>query len=150
MRVDKDKTVQDVLQVPGVQPKKGATESVAPFGRVLREEKSRADSKAVMDGLLGKIAEQGELIARRRDMGDIRKYRELIASFLDCAMRSAYSTDKDGSYDARGRYKEYSVVRKINEEVEKLARQALEEQRDNLAILEQLGTIRGLLIDLMI
>jgi multidrug efflux system membrane fusion protein len=83
-------------------------------------------------------------------LGDIKKYRELVSDFLDEAMRAAYQTDRDGSFDARGRYKQYSIVKRINEEVEKLTSQALSDQRDNLEILGQLGTIRGLLIDLMI
>jgi uncharacterized protein YaaR (DUF327 family) len=150
VRVDKNKPVQDVLQVQGVQSRKGAAEGAAPFGQMLREERGRADSRAVLNKLLEQITEQGGMIARRRDMGDIKKYRELVSDFLEEAMRSAYQTDKESSFDAKGRYKEYSIVRKINGEVEKLAQQALEDQRDNLAILGQLGTIRGLLIDLMI
>jgi uncharacterized protein len=66
------------------------------------------------------------------------------------AMRSTYSSDKQSSFDARGRYKEYSIVHKINAELEKLTSQVLADQKDNLTILEQLGTIRGLLVDLMI
>lgn len=149
LRVDKSKPVRDVQPAQGAYRKTQAPDAAA-FGQVLHRESSRAESRAVLERLLGEISEQGENIARRKDINDIKKYRELVAEFLEEAMRSAYRTDRETSLDSRGRYKEYSIVKRVNDEVEKLARQALEEQRDNLEILDRLGTIRGLLIDLMI
>lgn len=151
MRVEKSKSVTGTSQGPAPASYRRAPASGASaFGDVLKDEKGREDSRAALKKLLGEINEQGENIARRKDIDDIRRYRELVSDFLNEAMRSAYRTDREGSFDSRGRYKEYSIVRKINDEVEKLARQALSDQRDNLEILRQLGTIRGLLIDLMI
>jgi len=150
MRVKEDRgPVQDVTQGQGITSRKGAVRDAAPFDGVLKE-KAEADSKDTLSKLLDRITEQGNLIARRRDITDVKKYRELVAGFLDEAMQSTYQKDREGSFDARGRYKEYSVVKKVNEGLENLTRQVLGEQHDNLAILEQLGTIRGLLVDLMI
>lgn len=150
MRVREDRApLQDVVHGQGIQTKRGAQGSAAPFEALLQE-KTQADSHAVLSRLLEQITEQGELIARRREINDVRKYRSLVSDFLDEAMRSTYRTDREGSFDSRGRFKEYSVVRKINEELESLTQQTLDDQKDNLTILDQLGTIRGLLIDLMI
>lgn len=150
MRVTDDrKPIQDVAHGQGIQGKKGTAGSAAPF-EVLLHEKGQADSKAYLNNLLQRITEQGELIARRREINDVRKYRGLVADFLDEAMRSTYSADREGAFDARGRFKEYSTVKKINAELEDLTRRVLADQQDNLGILEQLGSIRGLLIDLMI
>lgn len=150
MRVKEDRgPIQDVVQGQGIIGRKGAVRDAAPFDGFLRE-KSAADAKETLNKLLERINEQGELIARRRDINDVKKYRELVSGFLDEAMQSTYEKSREGAFDTRGRYKEYSVVKKINEGLENLTRQVLGEQKDNLAILEQLGTIRGLLIDLMI
>jgi uncharacterized protein YaaR (DUF327 family) len=146
---DERSSIQDVTQNQATQNRKGATQGAAPFDRILQE-KSRADNHATLTRMLERITEQGELIAKRRDLSDVRKYRELVSGFLEEAMSSTYEADKQGSFDPRGRYKEYSIVKKVNIELEKLTKQVLEEQKDNLAILEQLGTIRGLLIDLMV
>jgi uncharacterized protein len=141
--------IQDVAQNQAMQNRKGATQNAAPFGRFLQE-KSRDDTRATLNRMLERITEQGEIIAKRKDINDVKKYRGLVSEFLGEAMSSAYEADKESSFDARGRFKEYSVVKKINTELEKLTKQVLEEQKDNLAILEQLGTIRGLLIDLLV
>jgi uncharacterized protein len=150
MKVTDDRSpIQDVAHGQGIQGRRGAAEGAAPFDKLFHE-KSQADSRETLNKLLERITEQGELIARRRDINDVKKYRELVTKFLDEATHSAYQSEKDGAFDSRGRFKEYSVVRKVNAEVENLTRQVLDDQKENLKILEQLGTIRGLLIDLMI
>lgn len=150
MRVKEDMSpIQDMTPGQGLAARKGAVRDAAPFDGFLKE-KAASDAKETLNNLLGRITEQGDLIARRRDISDVKKYRELVSGFLEEAMRSTYEKDKEGSFDARGRYKEYSIVKKVNEGLENLTRQVLSEQQDNLAILDQLGTIRGLLIDLMI
>ena len=150
MRVSDDRPpIQDVHGGQGTQAKKGAQGAAAPFESVLQE-KGRADSREALNRLLERIAEQGERIARRRDINDVKKYRELVSDFLEEALRSTYQADRDRSFDGRGRIREYSTVKKINGELESLARNVLDEQRGNLEILQQLGTIRGLLIDLLV
>lgn len=146
---DERQSIQDVTPGQAAQNKRGATQSAAPFDALMRQT-SREESNSTLNRLLERITEQGELIAKRKDINDVRKYRELVAGFLEEAMISTYESDKQGSFDPRGRYKEYSIVKKVNVELEKLTRQVLDEQKDNLAILEQLGTIRGLLIDLLV
>lgn len=150
MRVSEDRPpIQDIQGGQGTQVKRGAQGAAAPFESILQE-KGRADSRETLNRLLERIAEQGERIARRRDINDVRKYRELVSDFLEEAMRSTYQADRDRSFDGRGRLREYSTVRRINGELESLARNVLDEQRGNLEILEQLGTIRGLLVDLLV
>ena len=150
MRVSDDRPpIKDIQGGQGAQAKKGAQGPAAPFESFLQE-KGRADSRETLNRLLERVTEQGERIARRRDINDVRKYRELVSDFLEEAMRSAYQADRDRSFDGRGRLREYSTVKKINGELESLARNVLDEQRGNLEILEQLGTIRGLLIDLLV
>lgn len=150
MKVTDDRSpIQDISHGQGIANKRGAAEGAAPFG-VLMQEKGLENSKDTLNRLLERINAQGELIAQRRDISDVRKYRELVSDFMEEATRSAYRTDKEGSFDSKGRFKEYAVVKKINAEVETLTRQVLDDQKDNLAILDQLGTIRGLLVDLMV
>lgn len=150
MRITDDRpALQDVQAGQALQHKKGAQEMAAPFEGLLQD-KGRADAKEALDRLLGQIAEYGGRIAARRDICDVKRYRELVADFLDEAMRSTYRADRDRSFDGRGRFREYSTVKKINEELESLARNVLDGQKQNLDILSQLGTIRGLLIDLLV
>lgn len=150
MRIAEDRPRQvDGAHAQGIQGRKGARETNAPFDSLLRD-RGQADSRAALNRLLEQITEQGEVIARRRDIYEVRKYREMVADFLEEAMRSAYQANRERSFDSRGRMREYSTVQKINGELEHLARDVLDEQKDNLAILQDLGTIKGLLLDLLV
>ncbi len=124
-------------------------ESVVSFQRVLRTSDGE-HSQERLHRLLGEITTQGEAVASRLDVGEVRRYRELVAQFLAEAMNQTYEAQREGLFDNRGRYKEYSVVRKVNAELEKLTQSVLGEQQDNLDVLEQLGIIRGLLVDLLV
>ena len=150
MKVSDDRPMIQEL----VQPPLGAARRVpAPVGGQFQEAlqaSAAATGRERLQQLLQKVQEQGESLAGRMDVAELRKYRQLVSDFLNEAMNETYSGEKQSSFDARGRFKEYSVVRKVNAELEKLTAQVLNDQRDNLAILEQLGVIRGLLIDMLI
>ncbi len=150
MKVSDDRPpVQELQSGQSLQAKRGARGAAAPFESVLRET-GQAESRATLNSLLERITEQGERIANRRDINDVKKYRQLVSEFLDEAMRSTYQADRDRSFDGRGRLREYSTVKKINAELEELTGTVLDDQRSNLDILNQLGTIRGLLVDLLV
>jgi uncharacterized protein YaaR (DUF327 family) len=131
------------------QGKRGLPEDAAVFQKLVASGSS-AKSGDALRALLDKVSEQGDVVARRCDIGEVKKYRELVTRFLDQAMQSTYARDKESLFDARGRYKEFSLVRKVNEELEKLTQDVLSDQKDNLNILERLGTIKGMLVDLLV
>jgi hypothetical protein len=50
--------------------------------------------------------------------------------------------------DKKGRHRVYSLVKRINKELEELTQDMVGGQRDRFKILEKADNIRGLLIDL--
>jgi uncharacterized protein YaaR (DUF327 family) len=50
--------------------------------------------------------------------------------------------------DRRGRHRVYALVVKIDEELDNLTEEILSSEKDNLAILQKLDDIRGMLLDL--
>lgn len=124
-------------------------EGALQFNRILNA-KSGENRRETLNKLLDEITRQGEVVASKLDIGEVKRYRSLVSDFLDEAVGQTYTSDREGLYDNRGRYKEYALVKKVNVELEKLTQTVLSEQKDNLDVLEQLGIIRGLLVDLMV
>ena len=150
MKVNDDRpAIKELSPGQTTHGRKGSQEVSAPFRQMLQES-STASKGDVLRELLDRITKQGELVASRTDIGELKKYRQMVKDFLHEAMNSTYATDKESLFDAKGRFKEYSVVKKVDVELEKLTQKVLSEQKDNLAVLEQLGIIRGLLVDLLI
>ncbi len=150
MKVTDDRPkIPDLAQSPPGVARRSSADAPSPFRDALQTS-ARAQSEDRLQAMLQKVNDQGELLASRMDVSELKKYRQMVADFLNEAMNSTYASDRDSLFDARGRFKEYSVVRKVNTELEKLTSTVLSDQKDNLDILAQLGVIRGLLVDMLI
>ena len=102
-----------------------------------------------MAGLVSKIDEQGRQLVKKADIKELQKYRELISEFIKEMVSNSYAFDKENSYETRRRHKVFATVNKINAKLEELAQEMLSSQADNLAILNKVDDIRGLILDIM-
>lgn len=94
------------------------------------------------------IFEQGEKLGKKVDIRELKKYKQLIATFLEEAVGTSTKFSKESFLDRRGRYRVYASIKRINEEVEELARQVLSSEKDNIQILQKIDDIRGLIMDI--
>ena len=100
--------------------------------------------------LAGRITEQGEKLTNRTDIRDLKIYKQLISEFLDQVVNSSHRFSKRSFLDRRGRHRVYAIVKKVDEELEKLTVDILSSEKDNLNILHRLDDIRGLILDLIL
>jgi uncharacterized protein YaaR (DUF327 family) len=103
-----------------------------------------------MTVLMHKIDEQGQRLVKKADIKELQIYRELISEFIKEMVSNSFSFDKKSSYEARRRHKVFATVNKINVKLEELAQEMLLAQADNLAILNKVDDIRGLILDIML
>ena len=50
--------------------------------------------------------------------------------------------------DRRGRHRVYGIVRLVDKNLDELAQELVKDEKDNLAVLNKVGEIRGLLLDI--
>jgi uncharacterized protein YaaR (DUF327 family) len=98
--------------------------------------------------MLNKIAEQGEKLSKKMDIRDFRIYKAMISEFLDEIVNNSHKFSKKSFLDRRGRYKVYAVIKRINEELDLVAKEFLKDEKDNIQILQRLDDIRGLILDI--
>ena len=67
---------------------------------------------------------------------------------MDEVISSALLMEEKFSYDNIGRKKKYKIIKEIDEKLISLANMILEKESDKLDILQQMGDIRGLIINL--
>jgi len=103
-----------------------------------------------MAGLVYNIGEQGQRLAKKADIKELQKYRDLVGEFIREIVSSSYTFNKENSYEARRRHKVFATINKINVKLEELAQDMLSAQADNLAILNKVDDIRGLILDIML
>ena len=131
-----------VEQVQNVQPADGS------FKFMLASHVEGAELQARLQTLMEEIAMQGERLAKRRDVKDMRHYRGLVKEFMNEVVSHSHSFSRENFLDRRGRHRVYGIIRLIDENLDQLAQELMKDEKDNLAILNKIGEIRGLLLDI--
>lgn len=127
-----------------VQPSAGAM----PFSRHLNE-LSEGRYQAYVIQLVGSIAEQGERMAKRADLSEFHRYREMIRKLLDETVSNGFAFRKYRKFDTRGRNKTFAIIQCINEKLDEILRNLLATEADHITLLSTVDDIRGMLVDML-
>lgn len=101
-----------------------------------------------LQGLMEEIVMQGEKLSKRRDIKDMRRYRSLVKDFLNEVVTRSHAFSRENFLDRKGRHRVYGIIRLIDENLDQLAQELMKDEKDQLAILNKLGEIEGLLLDI--
>ncbi|KUO76793.1 MAG: hypothetical protein APF77_21230 [Clostridia bacterium BRH_c25] len=123
------------------------TSDRSSFGDTLKKTEEQ-DLTSRLNRLMHDIEKQGEHLAKSMDIKELKNYKKLISEFMNEVVNNSLKFSKQSSFDRRGRHKVYALVRKVNAKVEELSREFLKEEKDNIKILESIGTIKGMLFDM--
>ena len=144
-----DMRVSEILNANRVETPKQMVARVDSFKFTLISNIQEADLQAKISGLLNEISEQGKKISKKTDIRDMRRYRELIKSFLNEIVFRSHQFSRENFLDRRGRHRVYGIVKLIDENLDELAEELLKDEKDNIAILNKIDEIRGLLLDIL-
>ncbi|MEJ6952559.1 YaaR family protein [Natronospora cellulosivora (SeqCode)] len=106
--------------------------------------------KERLDKLFAIVDNQGEKLKKSLDKKDLIEYKKRVKDFLRLVNKEFAKAKQSFSWDDRGNMKTYTIVEKIDDNLEALQELFLEEQADALAVLKRVDQIRGLLMDLYI
>ncbi len=128
------------------------TQSTPPtdgtFKFMLASHIQEAELQEKLQTLMEEITMQGEKLSKRRDVKDMKHYRGLIKAFLNEVVVHSHSFTRENFLDRRGRHRVYGIIRLIDENLDQLAQELMKDEKDNLAILNRIGEIQGLLLDI--
>ncbi|MDR2664789.1 MAG: YaaR family protein [Oscillospiraceae bacterium] len=137
-----------LVSARSVESAQDGSERPLIFKRTLSEA-GREQFMLRIGGLVAGIDEQGSRLAKRADIKEFEKYRSLIREFLGEVVSNGYEFTRERGHAPRGRQRFFATVNKVDAKLDELAREVLREHRDDLDILEKIGDIRGLLVDLL-
>lgn len=98
--------------------------------------------------MMEEITMQGEKLAKRRDVKDMKRYRGLIKNFMNEIVGRSHEFTRENFLDRKGRHRVYGIIRLVDETLDELAKELVKDEKDNLSILAKIGEIRGLLLDI--
>lgn len=105
--------------------------------------------KYKLNNLINEISEQGEKISKNMDVKDMRQYRVLIKDFFNEVVSRSHEFSRDNFLDRRGRHRVYGIVKLVDENLDQLANELLEIEKNHIKILERVDEIRGLILDVI-
>ena len=131
-----------------VETQKPVNQSDGTFKFTLASHIQEADLQARLGTLMEEITMQGDKLAKKRDIRDMKKYRGLIKEFMNEIVNRSHQFSRENFLDRRGRHRVYGIIRLVDQTLDELAQELVKDEKDNLAILAKIGEIRGLLLDI--
>lgn len=107
-----------------------------------------AELQERLSALMEQITMEGEKLAKRKDLRDMKHYRGLVKAFMNEIISRSHSFSRENFLDRKGRHRVYGIVRLVDQNLDDLAQELMKDEKDNLAILSKIGEIRGLLLDI--
>ncbi|MCI8613513.1 YaaR family protein [Parablautia intestinalis] len=137
--------------IPVSQPEQAAPvqESDGGFKFTLVSHIEEQELQARLSVLMEEITMQGDKLAKKRDIRDMKRYRGLVKEFMNEIISRSHSFSRENFLDRKGRHRVYGIIRLVDENLDELAQELMKEEQDHLAILSKIGEIRGLLLDIL-
>ncbi len=144
-----DMRVSEILNANRVETPKNVAPTDDSFKFTLISNIQEADLAAKVSSLMNEISEQGKKIAKKTDIKDMKRYRELIKTFLNEVVYRSHQFSRENFLDRRGRHRVYGIVKLVDENLDELAEELLKEEKDNISVLNKVDEIRGMLLDIL-
>lgn len=132
-----------------VQPKAPVPETDGSFKFTLISNIEEQELKARLNLMMEDITQQGKRLAKHMDVRDMRKYRLLIKNFMNEIVNHSHKFSRENFLDRRGRHRVYGMIKLIDENLDALAVELIKDETDQIAILNKIDEIRGLLLDIL-
>lgn len=140
--------VNQIQQPAPVEQTQATAPTDGTFKFMLASNIEEAELQTRLNTLMEEITMQGERLAKKRDVKDMRHYRGLVKEFLNEVVTHSHAFSRENFLDRRGRHRVYGIIRLVDENLDQLAQELMKDEKDNLAILGKIGEIRGLLLDI--
>ncbi|WP_406242963.1 YaaR family protein [Tissierella carlieri] len=111
----------------------------------LEQDQIRTELKSLYD----KIETQSNKLSNKLFIDDLIQYKKLVREFLNITVKNSHIFFKENSLDRRGRHRIYSLVKKVDQELDELTQEFLDLENKRINILKRLNDIQGILMDIM-
>lgn len=143
-----DIKVNHVQQAAPIENTAPVQEADGSFKFTLASRIEEGELQQVLTQMMEEIEAQGNRLAKRHDIRDMKRYRTLVKGFLNEIVSRSHAFSRENFLDRRGRHRVYGIIRLVDENLDELAQELVKEEKDHIAILAKIGEIRGLLLDI--
>jgi uncharacterized protein YaaR (DUF327 family) len=143
--------VQDPLRVNIGEPRPASSErsaaNTAAFQKIINSY-SKDLTEEHLQKMLQELDQQGKQLNENPTFAELRKYKDLVKKFMGEATKNGVGLYQTESWDPYGGNKTLKTVQVLDRKLIELTDHVLNQQNSSLSILERIGEIKGLLINL--
>jgi uncharacterized protein YaaR (DUF327 family) len=92
---------------------------------------------------------QGDRLTRSMTVRELVLYRQLVKGFLENTVRRGIALKETKGWDRRGRGKRYKLLEEVDAMLVSMGEEMLQSEEGRIDILQKVGEIRGILINLV-
>lgn len=117
------------------------------FGDLVIKQGSKMETEQ-LTRLLGDISAAGERVARSRSLRELTRFKMLVKRFLQEAVNHGLEMKQSHTWNRFGEGRRLKIVETVDERLVELASDILDEEKETIDLLDKIGEIKGLLINL--
>lgn len=144
-----DMRVNEASQVTPSETQKQVAQQNDNFKFMLASNIEEKDLQAKISTMIGEISDFGKRISKKTDIRDMKYYRGLIKEFLNEIVYRSHNFSRENYLDRKGRHRVYGIIRLIDKNLDELAQELIKDEKDNIKILNLVGDIEGMLLDIL-
>ena len=121
------------------------SESIS-FAELMQKKREEANMEKV-NKLIQDIEDQGKVLAESSTVEELLKYKKLVKEFIDDAVKNGLAMEERRGFNRRGRTKIYKMITEVDKKLLELTDAVIKKEEKGLRILDLVGEIKGLLIN---
>ncbi|RDU35917.1 DUF327 domain-containing protein [Neobacillus piezotolerans] len=105
-------------------------------------------SQERLQTLLVQLDRNGNRLAVSRTIQDLFAYKQTIKEFLQEVVQNGFSLEEHHSFQQNGREKKLILIKQVDTHLLELSDQVFDKQTTTVSLLDKLGEIKGLLVNI--
>ena len=140
---------QDLRMNPALnrQDLKSNKEANTRFGDLVVKQGSKMQTEQ-LTRLLGDISTAGDRVAKNRTLRELARFKRLVKRFMEETVQFGLEGKQSHTWNRFGEGRRLKIVETIDEQLVQLAEDLLNEEKETIDLLDKIGEIKGLLINL--
>lgn len=110
---------------------------------------AQEDIRVQLHSIYEKIETSAAKLTDKLRLEDLVEYKNCVREFMNLALNNSHVFFRENSLDRRGRHRVYSIVKRVDFELDELTKEFLRLEENRLSILRRIEEIRGILLDVL-
>jgi len=129
-----------------VKPKQEGIGESLTFSNLMADRRTELDTDK-LNQKIQDIEDQGKVLSQSLNIEDLRTYKQMVKDFMQDAVKHGLKLEERRGFNRRGRTKVYKIVTEVDKKLLDLTDAVLQKQEKSLKVLDLVGEIKGLLLN---